>query len=184
VSELLVDKDVSFLRRAFQHRLDAIPNHEVREALKHTVELSGRVIDEEALTLAVEAASGFAFLIQLVGYHLWRQHPDRHQITVDDARDGIAFARADMATMIFDTTLKELTLNDRAFLQAMLPDTGSSRIQDIAERLGVTTNTANQRRARLIARGVISPRERGAVGFDIPMLRDYLTKGLENRYIV
>ncbi|MDR1266271.1 MAG: AAA family ATPase [Propionibacteriaceae bacterium] len=174
VSELLQDEKISFLRRAFQHRLDAIPAPEVQETIRQTVELSGRDIDQQALRQATAAADGFAFLIQLIGYHMWRQHPDRPTVSVPDAAAGVDLARADMERMIFATSLAELSEVDRAFLEAMTPDPGASRLADVAQRLGVTPNYANQYRARLIERGLIAPRGRGRVGFDLPMLADYL----------
>jgi hypothetical protein len=47
-------------------------------------------------------------------------------------------------------------------------------ISAVAARMGVTGNYANQYRARLIERGIIGQRGRGRIGFDMPMLRDYL----------
>ncbi|MDR1186624.1 MAG: hypothetical protein LBK95_04095 [Bifidobacteriaceae bacterium] len=174
VSSLLRDKKVSFLRRAFQHRLGPIEEHEVREALRQTVELSGRTIASDALDQATTAAGGFAFLIQLVGYHIWRQRPDHHQIGPAEAEAGIAFARAEMRRMIFETTLAELSGQDRAFLVAMTADESVSQMADIASRLGVSANYANQYRSRLIERGLIGPHGRGRVRFELPMLREQL----------
>jgi molybdopterin-guanine dinucleotide biosynthesis protein len=52
VLQLFHNETISFLRRAFQHRLDAISLPDVKVALKRTIELSGRKIDKDALEKA------------------------------------------------------------------------------------------------------------------------------------
>jgi Mn-dependent DtxR family transcriptional regulator len=79
-----------------------------------------------------------------------------------------------MEKMIFKRTLDELSDADRTFLYAMSVDDGESRLSDVKDRMGVSTNYANQYRIRLIEQGVIGSRGRGKLGFEIPMLRDYL----------
>jgi hypothetical protein len=150
VSALLSDKKISFLRKSFQHYLDPIPLHEVRDTMKRTVELSGRKIGKKALDMATDATGGFPFLIQLIGYHIWRQHPQRVEISQEDTSDGIGYARADMEKMIFKRTLDELSDADRTFLYAMSVDDGESRLSDVKDRMEVSTNYANQYRIRLI----------------------------------
>jgi energy-coupling factor transporter ATP-binding protein EcfA2 len=176
VSALLQDNQVSFYRRAFQHRLGPIKAHEAEEAIAGTVALSGRQIAEEALQAATAATGGFPFLIQLVGYHIWRQQPDALIITPAHARAGIEFARQDMEQMILSNTLRELSDQDSAFLRAMAEDAEISTLADVASRMGVTAKYAGVYRARLVAQGLISARGRGKLGFDLPMLRDHLLR--------
>ena len=90
VSTLLLDESVSFIRRAFQRRLDPINRYEVEEALFATITGNDKQIDQEALSFAAEATQGFAFAIQLVGYYLWRFGYGHDVITVDDAHAMIA----------------------------------------------------------------------------------------------
>ena len=58
----------------------------------------------------------------------------------------------------------------------MLEDEGDSQVGDIAERIEKDANYTNQYRLRLIGQGVIGSRGRGKVGFEMPMLRDYLLR--------
>jgi len=181
VSALLQDKTISFLRRAVQHQLGVIhETHEVRETIKKTIELSGRTIEEEALEQTTNATGGFPFLIQLVGYHVWRQNSQRNEINLLDADEGIRYALADMESRIFDVTMRELSENDLRFLQAMLRDGGESKMMDIAERLSVNASYASQYRRRLIEQGIIGSRGRGKVGFEIPLFKEYLEKRIDS----
>ncbi|MCL2379718.1 MAG: ATP-binding protein [Coriobacteriia bacterium] len=181
VSALLHDKTISFLRRAVQHQLGVIhEEHEVRETIKKTIELSERTVQKEALKQMTIATGGFPFLIQLVGYHVWRQNSQRNEINLLDADEGIRYALADMESRIFDVTMRELSENDLRFLQAMLRDGGESKMMDIAERLSVNASYASQYRRRLIEQGIIGSRGRGKVGFEIPLFKEYLEKRIDS----
>jgi len=177
VSALLTDKSVSFLRRSVRHHLGIIhEKHEVRETIKRTVELSGRKISDIALEKATDASAGYPFLIQLVGYHIWRQNPEKDEIDEADADEGIRYALADMDSRILELIVSELSDLDLEFLKAMLLDEGVSQLSTIAERLDRDINTVSQYRLRLIEQGVIGSRGRGKVGFEMPMLKDYLLR--------
>ncbi len=56
----------------------------------------------------------------------------------------------------------------------MAPDEGSSRIGDVAERLGVTPDYAQKYRRRLLDAGVVEQAGRGRLTFAVPYLRDHL----------
>ena len=174
VSNLLRNDSISFLSRAFQHHLEAVEESEVRFSMKKTIELAGRTIDKEALGLAVKNTKGFPFMIQLIGYQMWRQHPEKKSISFRDAEEGIALAQNDLERMIFDITYSELSDKDIAFLTAMLDDNEYSIISDISRRMGVTPKYAGVYRKRLIEHGIISSRGYGKVAFDLPMLREYI----------
>jgi hypothetical protein len=174
VFKLMEDKSVSFLRRAYQQHLGLIGEHDVSEAMRRTVEFSGRSVNGQALQRMVEASGGFPFLIQLIGYHVWRQRPEAKTITIEDAEKGIEYGRGVMEDMVIKSTLRELTGKDIGFLKAMSADPEESRISDVSARLGISANNANQTRRRLINLGIIGSRGRGRLGFEIPMLKEYL----------
>lgn len=171
----LIDVDAtSFLRRAFKHTMDQISATDTSYAVKETVEGAGREIAIDALELAALASEGYAFLIQLVGYHAWRQHPERKVITLEDMEQAVAFARSDMYRMVLEPTVNSLSERELEFLTEMTENEGPYRVSDIASRMGITENNATKIRARLVEQGIIGARRRGFVDFDMPMIRDYL----------
>lgn len=176
VSQILEDDDISFLRRAFRHWLGAIPLNEVELAMRATIEEGGRRIAAADLSCAAEATGGFAFLIQLIGYYLWQQHPYEEDISGDDVDEGIRFAQRQMDSMVFDATLRDLSQREVEFVEAMAVDDDESLLSDIAARMGITRNNASKLRARLVEQGVVGERRRGVVGLEIPMFRDYLRR--------
>lgn len=176
ISSLLSDKSVSFLRRAAQHPLARIPDHEVRDAFRMTIEESGKTIDSDALDVAAAAIDGFAYMMQLVGFRTWAAAKSETNITVAHAQQGAELAAQDFANGVVRKTCQELSDGDISFLEAMLPDGDApSSMSDIAARMGKSTNYARVYRTRLVEQGVIAVLRRGYVTFDMPYLRDYLS---------
>ncbi|CAN5709135.1 hypothetical protein BH24ACT4_BH24ACT4_26370 [soil metagenome] len=69
------------------------------------------VLNDEVITFlrrAAEATGGYPFLIQLVGYHLWRRHPRDQTITVDDVEAGIIAARRRLGSLVHEPALADL----------------------------------------------------------------------------
>ncbi len=177
VSRLLRDEKISFLRRAFQQRLTPVPSDEVAFAMRRTIETAGRSIPVDALRLAADSTQGFPFMIQLVGYSIWRQHPDESVISRDDVDQGIQMAELDLRRMIFDSTLQGLSPQDIRFLVALARAGGPQSTAQLATALGKSTNHTSQYRRRLLEQGVIGERAFNQFDFDIPMLREYILEG-------
>jgi hypothetical protein len=152
----------------------------VRFSLKKTIELAGRSIGADALGFAAKCTKGFPFMIQLVGYQMWRQNPESVSITLDDAQEGASLAQSDLERMIFETTYRGLSEKDLAFLEAMLDDGDYSTISDIAKRMGVAPKYASMYRSRLMEQGLINGVGYGKVAFDLPMFREYIQNKSQN----
>jgi hypothetical protein len=174
VSDLLNDDVLTFLRRADRHTLGAVALPDVAEAIREPIEEHERSIGQSELAAATSATAGFPFLIQLVGYHIWRQHPDQRDISAEDVEAGIGAARRRMGSLIYEPTLADTSHVDRSFLLAMAHDEGPSRMVDIASRMGVDGNYASQYRLRLIHAELIESVGHGRVDFAVPNLRRYL----------
>ncbi|MCU1425907.1 MAG: hypothetical protein JWM51_2198, partial [Microbacteriaceae bacterium] len=174
VSSLLSDDVLTFLRRADKQVLSDVPIDEVHDALLATIIANGRTIDEEAGHQAAEATGGYPFLVQLVGYHVWRSTAASH-ITLTSARDGITAARRRLGSLVHETALNDLSDVDRTFLMAMSPDPGPSRMRDILKRMGgVAPQYGNVYKNRLIDAGMIGSVAHGKVDYSLPYLRDFL----------
>jgi AAA ATPase-like protein len=174
VSSLLNDQVLTFLRRADRHTLGRVGLGEVARALTETIEGAGRTIAARVARTAAEATGGYPFLIQLVGYSIWRQRPDSKAISADDVERGVPAALRRMARLVHEPALADLSDVDRAFLVAMAEDAAESKIADIARRLGVDLNYTSVYRQRLIEAQMIEPAGRGVLRFTLPYLADYL----------
>ena len=174
VSDVVNDEVLTFLRRAERHALGSVPRFDVERAFREPIEASGRSIGDPALQVMVDGAGGYPFLLQLVGAHTWRLHPDAAEITRDDATIGVARARRRLGSLIHEPALSAASDIDKRFLLAMAQDDGPSKMADIQQRLGVNANYASQYRLRLIAAELVYSNRHGYVDLALPYMREYL----------
>lgn len=177
-SKWLNNDATTFMRRADPHMLDDVPLGDVADAFSDTFRESGMALAGEPLRLATEATYGYPFMIQLVGYHIWRMakrsHPDVIEVNEMDAEQGIAKALARLGDTVHGPELDALSPVDKTYLLAMAQDDGPSSTSVIAERMGKGLGYAGTYRARLLEAQVIEERGYGKVDFAIPYLREYL----------
>lgn len=173
VSDLLQDDVLTFLRRATPFDLADVPLPDVRAALLTTVADAGRSITDEALEAATDATGGYPFMIQLVGYHVWRKASGN---TIDAAAvaAGVPAAQKRLGSTVHATALGDLSDVDRTFLVAMAQDDGPSSTGAIGQRIGETSKYVSVYRRRLLEAGVIEEAGYGHVDFAVPYLREYL----------
>jgi hypothetical protein len=174
VSAVLNDDVLTFLRRADRHSLGRVALDEVAMAIHEPIERAGRTISDPLASRAAQATSGYPFLIQLVGYHIWRQQPRHREVSIDDVDAGVIAARRRLGSLVHEPAIADLPGVARTFLLAMAHDDGPSKMSDVAARLNVDANYASQYRLRLIATELIEPVGHGRVDFTMPYLRDYL----------
>ncbi len=172
--DLLKVPGLTFLRRAEHQPLGAVSLDEVAAAIRQPILERGRTISEAVCQGAAVATGGYPFMIQLVGYHIWRQHPKDEDISVSDVTAGITAARRRLGSLVHEPELEDLSDVDRTFLLAMAKDDGPSKMADIAARMSVDMNYAGQYRLRLLAAEVILAPRIGVVDFATPYLREYL----------
>lgn len=181
VLDLLNGEAMTFLRRAKPEELKEIPLDEVRMSLRTAVEHSGFEITDEALGVATRATAGYAYLIQLVGYHVWRaawlrcrDGEDKVVISEQDARKGVAEAEEEFRDTVLETAISGLPKTAIDFVIAMSEERDVVAMSAIAERLGKTTGYLSPYRRQLIARQVIEQTAPGYVTFSIPFMREFL----------
>ncbi|MBT1178918.1 ATP-binding protein [Bifidobacterium vespertilionis] len=178
-SDLLNAKVLTFLRRASIKELGDVSLADVRLALARTILHAGVSIDDPALDAATKATGGYPYMIQLVGYHMWRQARRRTEgpadtITIDDVRSGVEQARARLGEGVCAPVVKRLSDRSVDYLRAMAQDDGPSVTSEVAKRMHESMNYANIYRQRLLDEHIIAAVSRGKVDFAIPFLREYL----------
>jgi len=174
VSDLLNETVLTFLRRADRHVLADVNIDDVQDSFIETIFTAGRSITPEAAELAAAATFGYPFLIQLVGYHIWRAAAS-DTITIDEVNRGVATARRRLGALVHETALADLSDQDKSFLVAIAADDGPARIADLRLRLGnVSPQYINRYRQRLLAAGMITQKTRGEVDLALPYLREFL----------
>lgn len=171
---LLSDDAITFLQRCSRYDIDRLNPQATRRAIAEPISAHGRSIDPTALDSAVAATSGYAFMIQLVGFHSWQADAVSPHITAEHVATGITEAQRRIGRMVIAPTWRTLSEVDRRFLLAMAQDDGESQLADIADRLDVTTSYAGVYRQRLLRAGMILPAGRGRITLAHHAARDWL----------
>lgn len=183
VYDLLNEGVTTFLRRAERYDLASTSIDEVRQAFAETFSDSGVTVDEDNLDTLSEATQGYPFLIQLVGYHVWRlAKKGGGKVTGEIAREGIEAARKRMGANVLEAAYSDLSDIDRTFLLLMAQDDGPSKTRDIAERLNVTKGYMQMYRRRLLDSGVIQVAGHGEIDFAVPQFREFLREQAAYRF--
>ncbi len=176
VSDLLNEGVATFLRRADKIDLHAAGVRDVETSFAETFAVAGFNIAPALVRQAAEATGGYPFLIQLVGYFLWRE-AENNEGTLEAAQVGRAIEAANRrnARTVIEAALSTASPKDMEFLRAMAEDDGPSAAGDIGQRLGgAKTNLVANYRTRLLAAGLIESAGHGKVAFAIPGLCRYL----------
>ena len=174
------DKATTFIRRATPEQLGEVPLIEVSNALADSFANTHMTLTGEALRTATESTAGYPFLIQLVGFYVWRAAYRNHNrtlpvtVTQQDAEEGVQAALTRLGDTIHGPELDGLSPIDKTYLLAMAQDDGPSSTSDIADRMGKTKEYANVYRTRLLDAQTIKTVGYGQVDFAIPYLREYL----------
>lgn len=173
--ELESDHAATFLQRCSRYDIGRLDPAATRRAISEPIVQRGSSIDPDALDEAVAATSGYAFMVQLVGFHSWAAAPEPpSRIGPAQVATGISEARRRIDRLVLAPTWKGLSEVDRRFLLAMAEDDGESRMADVADRLGVDGNYASVYRQRLIRAGMIVSPGRGRVDLAHHAARSWL----------
>ena len=158
---LLSDDAITFLQRCSRYDIDRLNPQATQRAIAEPISHHGRSIDATALERAVAATSGYAFMVQLVGFHSWQADTNSPVMADEHVTAGITEAQRRIGRMVFALTWRTLSEVDRRFLLAMAQDDAESKLTDIADRLGVATSYAGVYRQRLLRAGMILSRRLG-----------------------
>ena len=171
---LLSGNASTFLQRCRRHELGNLRPSETAAALRRPIELAGGRIEDDALTIAVDASGGRPYLVQLIGYYAWDDTEDLARgVSVTEIRRAVDDAREQYGQHVHGPVWFRLSDLDKRFLAAMLPDRATSAIADIGRRWGHNPRSLSTYRKRLLSAGLILSVGRGRVSFVDPSARRF-----------
>lgn len=171
---ILKGDSTTFLRRADWQELGRIPDGEAARAIREPILNAHRDVTDEAVTAAVFAAQGYAFLVQLLGDLMWKNRPEEPVITAADVQAAIPKAARRMGASILAPDLAGLSDVDRTYLLSMALESSPRRTSKIAARMGVAMDYGTVYRQRLITAGIIRAAGHGIVEFTTPGMAQYV----------
>ncbi len=179
---LLKGSEATFLQRCARVQVDVIDPRAVALAIEQPILERGGHIARRALDAAVAATSGYAFMVQLVGFYSWKAALDpAATITDDEVATGIAEAERRIGRLVLGPMWRSLSDVDRTVLLAMAVDDGPTRIGELAARLSVKPNYLSVYRSRLLRSGMITSPRRGQLDFAHHAARQWLRDGDDYR---
>ena len=163
---LMSDPGMTFFHRCARAETSSLSDDEARYALREPFAAAGVVVADAALEAGIEAAVGYPFMIQHIGYAAWERAADlRAGVSATDMAAAISAANDAMVQQIVEPVWVSLSAKDRAFALAMCALGGTVDVQALAARLGWTANTVNAYRRRAIDAGMVLPAGRGRLRF-------------------
>ncbi len=179
VDGVVSGKGLTFLQRAKQVTLARLRDYQVQDSLEDTVRASGMSIASATAEEITEAAAGYPFMVQLVGYHSWQAAARRGSEVISDAdvERGVQTARRDFDAMVIEPALRRLPNGQLEYLVAMAGcGEKFASSGEVAQAMGRDTKDVSSFRRRLIDANLIEPLGYGKIGFAIPYLREYLLR--------
>lgn len=168
---------LTFLQRARHVELARLGTEEVEASFEETIRHSGGSASPGVSRLLADAAAGYPFMVQLVGYYTWQASARRGSVVIEpeDARRGIGVARKSFDSMVIEPALRRLPQRQVEYLLAMAACEGEvASSSEVAARMGRNVRDVGSYRRRLIDAAIIERAGYGRAAFAIPYMRDYL----------
>jgi hypothetical protein len=173
VNSVLNSKVLTFLHRAHKLTLPNINLLLVRNMYENTFEDGGFSSSDGILQAAADATEGFPYLIQLMGYWLWKSNTQ--VITSKDVANALVNAKAALFDNVYELMFREISDVDRTFLFEMQADSNDTQFGELAKRMKITSGYASKYRQRLIQNGLIIPTAHGRITYAPPYFREFLS---------
>lgn len=177
MDELLHERVLTFLRRSVQHDLGLVAYPDVRSAYIEVVREGGLAIDFEVAELAAEASDGYPYMIQLVGYYMWRAAEVRGSKEIEEAdviqgkKDALVLFDDAVCAPLFDG----LTAAQKLFVKAVAKEAPQpAKVSEIASRAHRSASWVSKYRASLIKERVVESAGYGLVWLAAPHLAEYV----------
>ena len=176
LEERLLSGDAStFLQRCRRHEIGNLRPSEAATALRQPIERAGGRIENDGLTIAVEASEGRPYLVQLIGSYVWDDAEDPARgISVTEVRRAVEDAREQYGRHVHGPVWHRLSDLDKRFLASMLADHSTTAIADVGRRWGHNPRSLSTYRKRLMSAGLITSVGRGRVAFVDAAARRYV----------
>jgi hypothetical protein len=167
----------SYAERLFEYRaLGPLPPADAARALQEPARAERVEWQPQALEWVLAAANGYPFFLQELGQSTWEVASGPREITLADAREGVAEGRRRLDVGFFLSRWERATPAERAYLEAMTASRGPCTTKEVAERLGRSVSSLGPIRAGLIGKGLIYSPEHGYVDFTVPGMADFVTR--------
>ncbi len=133
---------------------------------------------EQALTMAINMASGYPYFLQAIGKHVW-DNAISSPISADDVQVGLHEARREVDDGLYRSRWERATPAQRDLLRALadLAGDGPATVSALASRMHKSrASDVSVARNELIKKGLVYPPERGMLAFTVPGMHEFVLR--------
>lgn len=167
----------SYAERLFVFpQLGALKQEDANIALQEPVLAEGVVFTEDALAEIYHQTKGYPYFLQEWGSQAWNL-ATQTSIDVDVAREAGKSAILNLDQSFFRVRFDRLTPREKDYLRA-LAELGNrpQRSGEIAQMLGVKSESVAPLRAGLIGKGMIFSPQHGDTAFTVPLFDEFMRR--------
>jgi len=154
----------TFFTRVARFLLDPLSLSEAVSAIRPPLEDAGINFDVAELTATVAKTNGYPYLVQLLGYELWRSLDEGSAVTADALEAAFVLAHEQSVFDVLQPTWRQLSPSSKRVLGVIAEAQGEPvPVAEIREVLGKSSSWFSVYRSRLIKTGIIQSPARGLV---------------------
>lgn len=148
---------------------------EAESVLREPFDKAGIRIEDEALAYAARVSAGHPFLVQLIGYHLWRDIERTGKgINITSVDEALTESMKDFTFSVLESSLRNLSSAAHRYLAVMARHDSPVQLSAANEQLGYDGDDLPWECIELAHRDLIHRHESGRTVFSIPYTHDYL----------
>ena len=160
------NKSLTFLYRAKSIELDRLNLVAISNDYKNTLNVSEDIAD-----LLARESKGYSLAFQALGYYYWNEEcKDESEIDVEKVIDNLYSTLSELS---YEKIWTKLSVQDKKIIKSISSiskESGKSsiKIDEIRNKLKMSSNTFTTYRKRLIEKGIIDGNQFGYIEFTLP----------------
>jgi hypothetical protein len=173
----LCGKSKSYAERLFDFpQVGELQQEDAESALRNPVLTHGVDFEHSAMLEVIQETKGYPYFLQQWGHEAWNL-ADSSPITFKTIKEASKAAIKNLDGSFFRVRFDRLTQREKEYLLALARlGSGSQRSGDIADELGVRSQSIAPIRSSLIKKGMIYSPTYGDTAFTVPLFGDFMLR--------
>lgn len=162
--QIFATAGATFFSRLARFNLEPLTVAESLAAIQPPIDDAGIRYDKQAMKTTVAKTKGYPYLLQLLGYEIWRRLTPGDVIDAEVLDAALEEAQTQSIFDVLGPTWRQLSPSSKRVLGAIASRSpGAVAVADVREALGKSSSWFSVYRSRLLKAGVIESPERGMV---------------------
>lgn len=175
----LAGESKSYSERLFRYpMIGALEEADAREAIVGPASAEGVAVGDDAIAEILRVTERYPYFLQQWAHDAWNAATDNAITGADIVRATEISIRA-LDESFFRVRFDRCTPSEKRYMRALAElGAGAHRSGDVADRLGVKTNSVGPTRGSLIKKGMIYSPQHGDTAFTVPLFHEYMLRAM------